>query len=366
MYRSDEPTLAGELTPERLANALALAAARDLQDSGTGTRARPTCRRRRRPTSRRSRTEPSPSVTAFSSSAAASVSNREGLSEYVDRRVRGMLAVRDAIRLVFRTQLDDAPEDRIVEARQLPERHLRFLCPPLRAALVARERQGLRGRSRPAAPALARKLTIRKPSAPPRPRSSSAGRWSAIGRSSMSRRAAEALAVSLNETGEIDWPRMEQVTGRTDRELAARTWQPCLPQSRRRRLGNRRPLSERQRARQTRGRPSGRGTRSVVSPQHRSARSRPARRPGAGRHRGAPRLVVDSGRPTSATSSAHLLDTAPDSVRVAHAEAIATWTVEIDYGAKIQRRQHDDPRHGALSRFRPDRARAQWPHADRL
>ena len=35
----------------------------------------------------------------------------------------------------------------------------------------------------------------------------------------MSRRAAEALAVSLNETGKIDWPRMEQVTGRTDREL---------------------------------------------------------------------------------------------------------------------------------------------------
>ena len=31
--------------------------------------------------------------------------------------------------------------------------------------------------------------------------------------------AAEALAVSLNETGEIHWPRMEQVTGRTARQL---------------------------------------------------------------------------------------------------------------------------------------------------
>ena len=34
-------------------------------------------------------------------------------------RIRGMLAVRDAIRVVFRTQLDDAPEERIAEARQL-------------------------------------------------------------------------------------------------------------------------------------------------------------------------------------------------------------------------------------------------------
>ena len=31
--------------------------------------------------------------------------------------------------------------------------------------------------------------------------------------------AAEALAVSLNETGEIDWPRMEAVTGRPARPL---------------------------------------------------------------------------------------------------------------------------------------------------
>ena len=36
------------------------------------------------------------------------------LSEPVAARVRGMLAVRDAVRLVFRTQLDDEPEDRIV------------------------------------------------------------------------------------------------------------------------------------------------------------------------------------------------------------------------------------------------------------
>jgi len=37
-------------------------------------------------------------------------------------RIRGMLAVRDAIRMVFRTQLDDAPSERITEARSLPHR----------------------------------------------------------------------------------------------------------------------------------------------------------------------------------------------------------------------------------------------------
>ena len=63
---------------------------------------------------------------------------------------------------------------------------------------------------------------------------------------------------------------------------------------------------------------------------------------------------------------AQLLDTAPDSVRVAHAEAIATWTLEIDWRREVQRQQHDDARHGALSRVRPDRGRAQRPHADRL
>ena len=44
------------------------------------------------------------------------------LSESVATRVRGMLAVRDAVRLVFQTQLNDEPEDRIHEARQLLNR----------------------------------------------------------------------------------------------------------------------------------------------------------------------------------------------------------------------------------------------------
>jgi len=34
-------------------------------------------------------------------------------------RTRGMMAVRDTVRLVFRAQLDDSAEDQIIEARKL-------------------------------------------------------------------------------------------------------------------------------------------------------------------------------------------------------------------------------------------------------
>ena len=229
----------------------------------------------------------------------------------VAARMRGMLAVRDAVRAVFPTQLDDAPEERIVEARrQLNDIYDSFVR-RLRAAVVARERQGLRGRSRPAAAALARKL---------RPRDQARHQDAIFERRTLERyrpveqveTAAEALAVSLNETGEINWPRMEQVTGRTAPALAARTGQPGLPQSGRRRLGDRRPLSERQRARANWRRPE---RRRALDPayraQYRSAEGGAACRPGAGRHRGAAGLVVDSGRRTSATSLPQLLDVAP-------------------------------------------------------
>ena len=60
-----------------------------------------------------------PCATAHSSSATATASSPPSLAASAAARVRGMMAVRDAVRLVFRTQLDDAPEERIVEARKL-------------------------------------------------------------------------------------------------------------------------------------------------------------------------------------------------------------------------------------------------------
>ncbi len=74
-------------------------------------------------------------------------------------------------------------------------------------------------RSRPAAVLVAGKL---RPVDRPRRQDAqffSGVRLSAISPVEHIETAAEALAVSLNETGEIHWPRMEQLTGRTPRKL---------------------------------------------------------------------------------------------------------------------------------------------------
>src|ERR1035441_6922682 len=121
MYRDREPTLTGELTPDLLQRAISslpeniYAARNTLPD-----RARP------------------PPENNLADIDSADVKDgayaiRDGLlairrgSEFetakvpgsVAFRIRGMLAVPDAIRMVFRTQLDDAPAERITEARKL-------------------------------------------------------------------------------------------------------------------------------------------------------------------------------------------------------------------------------------------------------
>jgi hypothetical protein len=65
-----------------------------------------------------------------------------------------MMAMRDAVRLVFKTQLEDAPEERIIEARKLLNQlYDSFVA--LRPPLLPRESPGLRRRSRSAPPPLA-------------------------------------------------------------------------------------------------------------------------------------------------------------------------------------------------------------------
>src|SRR5271170_4392712 len=44
------------------------------------------------------------------------------ISAVTSARVRGMMAIRDAVRYVFKTQLDDAPEGDILKARSLLNR----------------------------------------------------------------------------------------------------------------------------------------------------------------------------------------------------------------------------------------------------
>ena len=124
-----------------------------------------------------------------------------------------MLGVRDAIRRVFQTQLDDAPEDQIVEAR----RRLNTVYDAFarRFGPVSSRDNVKAFAGDPDQPLL---LSLENYD----PETNRAAKTAIFERRTLERyrpvehveTAAEALAVSLNETGEIDWQRMEQVTGR--------------------------------------------------------------------------------------------------------------------------------------------------------
>src|SRR5579863_9623621 len=85
-------------------------------------------------------------------------------------------------------------------------------------------------------------------------------------------------------------------------------------------MGDCRPLSQRQCAHETRRRAGFRTNRPGVPPKRGSTPGCAAERSGTGRNRSSPRLVVDFPRA---------------GVKIGYAETIATWTIELDYGAKF-------------------------------
>ena len=120
MYRGAEPALVGELTPDLLTRAIAALpeGAYIPKDKGRA---------------------PPPKIIAaeaFDGVKEGAFAERDGrlfirnggtlepanLPASVASRVRGMMSVRDAVRYVFKTQLDDAPEHDIAEARRLLNR----------------------------------------------------------------------------------------------------------------------------------------------------------------------------------------------------------------------------------------------------
>jgi N12 class adenine-specific DNA methylase len=133
-------------------------------------------------------------------------------------RVRGMMAVRDAVRFVFKTQLDDAPEHEIAEGRRLLNR--------MYDAFVYRHgplssRDNIRAfAGDPDHPLL---LSLENYD----PETRRARKTAIFERRTLERympashveTAAEALAIALNETATIHWPRMCALTGRTERQL---------------------------------------------------------------------------------------------------------------------------------------------------
>jgi N12 class adenine-specific DNA methylase len=133
-------------------------------------------------------------------------------------RIRGLMSVRDAVRYVFKTQLDDAPEHDIVEARRLLNR--------MYDAFVRRNgpissRENIRAFAGDPDQPLLLSLETYDPEA------KRASKTAIFERRTLEKykpashvdTGAEALAISLNETGHIDWPRMTSLTGRTEKQL---------------------------------------------------------------------------------------------------------------------------------------------------
>ena len=216
MYRGSEPTLDGELTPELLRGAL-----ESLPEGVFIPR-----------NDARGPPLPMLDADALTGIKDGAHAERDGeivirsgnsfepttLSVSVAARIRGMMAVRDAVRLVFRTQLEDATEERIIEARKLLNNiydsfAVRF------GALSSRDNSRAFARD-PDYPLL---LSLEIYDA----ETKHAQKASIFHRRTLQQHkpaehvetAAEALAISLNETGRIHWPLMERLAGHPARHL---------------------------------------------------------------------------------------------------------------------------------------------------
>jgi N12 class adenine-specific DNA methylase len=216
MYRRDEPTLEGELTSELLRRAV------ESLPEGVYI---PRHEARGPPPAL-------PDADSFKGIKDGAYAERDGalvirngnsfepasLPGLATARIRGMMAVRDAVRLVFRTQLQDAPEETIVEARKLLN--------SIYDSFIARygalsSRDNMRAFS--GDPDLPLLLSLELYDADTR----RAHKTAIFQRRTLQRHrpaehvetAAEALAISLNETGRIHWPLLEKLTGHGSRQL---------------------------------------------------------------------------------------------------------------------------------------------------
>jgi N12 class adenine-specific DNA methylase len=247
-------------------------------------------------------------------------------------RIRGMLQVRDAVREVFRTQLSDAPDEAIVEARRHLNRTYDLFASrfgPLNAKENVKAFAG--------DPDLPLLVSLEEFD----PETKRATQTAIFDRRTLERyrpverveTASEALLVSLNETGQINWPRMESLTGRRAPELQAELGS----------LAYRNPESG---AWETADRYLSGNVRTKLAVAQASARIDPAYRRNVEALQGVqPKDLEPSEIEARLGSSwippsdvrdfvAELLDVPRASVKIGYAETIATWTVELDYGAK--------------------------------
>ncbi len=254
------------------------------------------------------------------------------LSASVRSRVRGMLQVRDAVREVFRTQLSDGDDRNIVEARNHLNRTYDFFVSrygPLNARENVKAFAG-----DPDHPLL---LSLEEFN----PETKRATKTPIFNRRTLERyrpvdrveAASEALLVSLNETGAINWPRMESLTARCAADLQEE-------------LG---PLAYRN--------PEGGEWETADSYLSGNVRAKLVVAQAAERFDSAYQRNVEALREVQPKDLepgeiearlgsswippsdvrvfvSELLDVTPSSVKIGYAEAIATWIVEPDYAAK--------------------------------
>ena len=250
----------------------------------------------------------------------------------VQARIRGMLQVRDAVREVFRTQLSDAADETIVEAR----RHLNRTYD----VFVSRfgplnSRENVKAfADDPDHPLL---LSLEEFN----PETKRATKTAIFDRRTLERyrpverveTASEALLVSLNETGQINWPRMESLTGKSASDLQDELGS----------LAYRNPEGG---AWETADRYLSGNVRAKLVAAEASAQIDPAYRRNVEALQAVQPKDLEPGEIEARLGSswiprsdirdfvAELLDVPPASVKIGYAETIATWTIELDYGAK--------------------------------
>jgi len=331
LYSAREPTLAGEFSPERLAAAIA--------SLPTGIYPHSEDR------------PPTHDITQAESAAIETVKDgafaehdgaivvRSGasfealnLSESVAARVRGMLAVRDAVRLVFQTQLNDEPEGLILEARQLLNRAYDGFV--WRHGPLSSKENVKAFAGDPDHPLLLSLETYD-------PDTKRATKTAIFERRTLERyrpvehveTADEALAISLNETGEINWPRMEQVTGRTARLLQSELGSLVY----RNPEGGNWETADSYLSGNVRAKLSVARNAAELDPFYqRNIAALEAVQPADLQPGDIEARLGSSWIPTTDIRDfvAETLDLQPNTVRIVHSDAIAAWTVDIDYGVR--------------------------------
>ena len=243
-----------------------------------------------------------------------------------------MLQVRDAVREVFRTQLSDAPDEAIVEARRHLNRTYDFFTSRF-GPLNARENVKAFADD----PDLPLLVSLEEFD----PETKRATKTAIFDRRTLERyrpverveTASEALLVSLNETGEINWPRMESLTGRSASELQDELGS----------LAYRNPEGG---AWETADRYLSGNVRAKLAVAQASEQIDPAYRRNVEALQAVQPKDLEPGEIEARLGSSwippsdirdfvtELLDVPRAGVKIGYAETIATWTVELDYGAK--------------------------------